>query len=575
MRASVPGRIRALPAKRARALPRFLADVGRSPQVVVAGRRGSGEVRPPAAPVPTVATTAITDKVAVSPVLECVEPHRDGFVAWFGTNNTGKEAVKLPVGKQNVFSPAPADRGQPTIIPPGRSVRSFSVKAPPGNLVWRLGERTSTANEASKPCTAPPPTPALIDAVAVHPMDATDGGPEYMALRAMGVPVVIATTLEEALRYRVTVFAGTLSSAVIGEGDDAKEGAAQVEAYLSRGGIVVGEAVTAPVARPLFGIDRVVESAAREEIRFEGDDPTLADLDQKEERVVALDDAAQETKVGTVGYVTGDATSVLARFDDGTAALTRREHEGGGVAYAVGARFLDLITRHQEGARFSSKRRYVNSFETAADVWQLWLRGVYRTNVDGGVTIGTAPKGAPYAVVPTLSLNFSQGARFTPEYVNAAARLKAPTTVFADTHYVDDWLDRAWFATDEFDAAAKAVAANDGELASHSVAHSPVFNRLAMGTGAERYPDYRPFVASRTERRARPSWASCGSRASCSRGISDRSTRSAPGTCWSRAGCPRPRTPPATASTRRAHRDGWRAPSRSRSHGSTDAGTRT
>ena len=330
-------------------------------------------------------------------------------------------------------------------------------------------------------------------------MDATDGGPEYMALRAMGVPVVIATTLEEALRYRVTVFAGTLSSAVIGEGGDAKEGAAQVEAYLSRGGIVVGEAVTAPVARPLFGIDRVVESAAREEIRFEGDDPTLADLDQKEERVVALDDAAQETKVGTVGYVTGDTTSVLARFDDGTAALTRREHEGGGVAYAVGARFLDLITRHQEGARFSSKRRYVNSFETAADVWQLWLRGVYRTNVDGGVTIGTAPKGAPYAVVPTLSLNFSQGARFTPEYVNAAARLKAPTTVFADTHYIDDWLDRAWFATDEFDAAAKAVAANHGELASHSVAHSPVFNRLAMGTGAERYPNYRPFVASRTQ----------------------------------------------------------------------------
>jgi hypothetical protein len=32
------------------------------------------------------------------------------------------------------------------------------------------------------------------------------------------------------------------------------------------------------------------------------------------------------------------------------------------------------------------------------------------------------------------------------------------------------------------------------ELGSHSVCHSDVFNTFPLGTGAERYPDYRPFV---------------------------------------------------------------------------------
>jgi len=344
---------------------------------------------------------------------------------------------------------------------------------------------------------APAPA-ALVDSVAVLPMDETAGGPEYMALRAMGVPTVLATSLEEALRYKVVIFAGTMSSALLGEERDAREGAEEVKAYLARGGVALGEAVTAFVARDVFGIAGFVESKDRAEITFEGDDPTLAEVNEEREQTVALTDQVRSTPIGTVGYTPAAGNEVLARFDDGSAAVMKKEYPGGGVAIATGFRFLDAITRFQEGARSSSRiKGLVNTFETDGDVWQLWLRGVYRTYVDGGVTVSTAPKGAPYAVVPTLSQNYSRGGKYTPTYVGGAKANGATTTVFTDTSYVDDFLDSAWFGTGPFESAADALVRNDGEIASHSVSHTPAFKRIPRGTGAERYPGYAPFVASR------------------------------------------------------------------------------
>jgi hypothetical protein len=36
------------------------------------------------------------------------------------------------------------------------------------------------------------------------------------------------------------------------------------------------------------------------------------------------------------------------------------------------------------------------------------------------------------------------------------------------------------------------------EIASHSVAHSDVFNKMELGSGEERYPEYQPFVRNKT-----------------------------------------------------------------------------
>jgi len=89
------------------------------------------------------------------PVLECVSANGDGtYTAVFGTSNPSAIDDRSPIGRANSFSPAPADRGQPTSIAPGRSVAVFSVVFDGNNLVWSLNGRTSTASAGSRPCGA-------------------------------------------------------------------------------------------------------------------------------------------------------------------------------------------------------------------------------------------------------------------------------------------------------------------------------------------------------------------------------------------------------------------------------------
>jgi hypothetical protein len=91
------------------------------------------------------------------PVLECVTVNGDGsYTAVFGTDNPAAVTDEVPIGRANRLSPGPADRGQPTSIPPGRAVAAFTTTFDGGTLVWSLNGRTSTASVGSRPCgTAP------------------------------------------------------------------------------------------------------------------------------------------------------------------------------------------------------------------------------------------------------------------------------------------------------------------------------------------------------------------------------------------------------------------------------------
>ncbi|GCE15899.1 VPS10 domain-containing protein [Tengunoibacter tsumagoiensis] len=111
--------------------------------------------------------TKPTVKKAVKPVLECVLPNSDGktYTAYFGTQNDNNQAVTIPVGSANKFSPDPQDRGQIVTFAPGRQQDSFSIPFDGSNLVWTLTgpdgvTRTATASSTSQACTfTPTPTP--------------------------------------------------------------------------------------------------------------------------------------------------------------------------------------------------------------------------------------------------------------------------------------------------------------------------------------------------------------------------------------------------------------------------------
>lgn len=93
--------------------------------------------------------TIFTDRVR--PILECVEylgPEQ--YVAHFGYLNPNPFPVEVPIGGDNKFTPAPQDRGQPTVFQPGRTAyypeSAFQIAFDGRNLVWTLQRRTSTAS---------------------------------------------------------------------------------------------------------------------------------------------------------------------------------------------------------------------------------------------------------------------------------------------------------------------------------------------------------------------------------------------------------------------------------------------
>ncbi len=93
----------------------------------------------------------------VEPVLECVIPRlNDTYTAYFGYRNNSSETVAIPVGPNNRFRPAPADRGQPTVFQPGRSPlwpdSAFAVRFDGNELTWRLGNAEVSASSSSPRC---------------------------------------------------------------------------------------------------------------------------------------------------------------------------------------------------------------------------------------------------------------------------------------------------------------------------------------------------------------------------------------------------------------------------------------
>ena len=139
---------------------------------------------------------------------------------------------------------------------------------------------------------------------------------------------------------------------------------------------------------------------------------------------------------------------MLGTFNDGWGAVMAHPY-GDGVAYTVGARLSDLVTRHLEGARFSAQRGYVNSSEADGDAWLLWLRGVWQNASPGGVTLSTLPAGVQVPVVMTISANWGDGVTNTPAYLKTIRKYDsdAQTTVFVATHTRKDWLDSGYYAT--------------------------------------------------------------------------------------------------------------------------------
>ena len=78
-----------------------------------------------------------------APTAPCGERLDYGRIkVWFSYTNDANEAVELPVGNANQFTPAPHDRGQPGRFDPGAPRFLFSVTTDEPELTWHLDKES-------------------------------------------------------------------------------------------------------------------------------------------------------------------------------------------------------------------------------------------------------------------------------------------------------------------------------------------------------------------------------------------------------------------------------------------------
>lgn len=317
-------------------------------------------------------------------------------------------------------------------------------------------------------------------------------------LRSIGVPFTITRDAAAATRHKVVLAYPTISGRMLDE-----QALVALRQHVTRGGTLIATQVLGGGMQDVFGFDAVSESRSHHRIDFDAaasaTEPSLGWLNHPHERSVLLGNPDNpDSWIGTQVYQ--DAETVLARFDDGSPALIRRQDACGGSAYALGFDLGFFIMRAHGDRNDQGYRSYANHYEPSVDVWLRWLRELYHQHEPLAVTLDTVPEGKPLAAVVTFDVDFVQSMEHLLVYRDLLKRLQVPATFFIQTKYYRDFQDEGFFNDRTLEAIAELQRAGM-EIASHSVSHSDMYAAVSLGDGRETYPDYQPRVKAEGDTR--------------------------------------------------------------------------
>lgn len=326
----------------------------------------------------------------------------------------------------------------------------------------------------------------------------TDVQPSWLGLaqglKAVGVPYCVTTDWREALRQRVVIVYPRLTGRSL-----PPEGLQAAEAHVIGGGTLIGFEVEGGVLPDLFGFARMQPSQSLSTITFTGQGPTAEFLEEPNERQLRVSQPQHaDARFGVIAYQQ-PAQPALAVFDDGSAAIIQHAL-GRGRAYAIGLDLGHFVLRAQNGRLGMASRQYVNHYEPTVDVLLRLIRKLYRAGEPDAVTLLSVPQNKSVSVLITHDIDFNRSMAHAVEYARFEKSAGIVATYFVQTKYIRDYNDRVFFDQDGVRHLA-AVAALGMEIGSHSVSHSRVFERFPMGSGDERYPQYRPFASGRESAR--------------------------------------------------------------------------
>ena len=306
------------------------------------------------------------------------------------------------------------------------------------------------------------------------------------ALREMGIPFFVTRDLDQALGHRLVIIYPTIEGTTFNEQQLTKLGD-----HIAGGGSIFAVDVLYGALKPLFGFHDTVASRRRYRVDFMAKaDPILRYLNRPEELTVSLGSPKYGDIFWTNGYVPDVSATVLARFEDGTAALFRKS-SGKGSAYVCGVSFHDAVLRNQVNRDYDAGRHYVNGFEPGADVWMLLLRAWYESNTPDAVRLASIPAGQSSVLLLSHDVDWGNSFEHALAFARMEASHNAKSTFFIQTKYVSDANSTSFFFGKNLEDL-RELHSLGFSLGTHSVIHSRGFNHFKLGEGKETFPSYRP-----------------------------------------------------------------------------------
>jgi hypothetical protein len=308
------------------------------------------------------------------------------------------------------------------------------------------------------------------------------------ALREMGIPFFVTRDLDRALQHPLVIIYPSVDAHTFTESQ-----IRELTQHVEGGRSLFAINVFAGALQDLFGFRGFEPSRRRYRVDFApGSDPVLRYLNRPEELEVRLGDPKYGDIFWTSGYTPVSTANVLARFEDGTAALLQNR-VGKGSAYLCGVSFLDVVLRNQINRDFDAERHYVNAFEPGGDVWLLLLRAWYESTAPGAIRLGTIPDGQSSVLLLSHDVDWENSFAPALDFARMEKERHASSTFFIQTKYVSDYNSRAFFFGADLENL-RELSAQGFSIGSHSIIHSRGFNHFKLGSGKETFATYRPHA---------------------------------------------------------------------------------
>jgi hypothetical protein len=306
------------------------------------------------------------------------------------------------------------------------------------------------------------------------------------SLNEMGIPFFVTRDLDHALQHRLVIIYPNADAQTFTESQ-----VRELSQHVQTGGSLFAVNVFAGSLRELLGFSGFEPSRRRYRVDFApASDVILRYLNRPEEQEVPLGDAKYGDIFWTNGYTPDTKAKVLARFEDGTAALVQKTF-GKGSTYLCGVSFHDVVLRNQVDRDFDAQRHYVNAFEPGGDVWMLLLRAWYESSEPDAIRLATIPSGQSSVLLLSHDVDWENSFAPALDFARMEKEHHASSTFFIQTKYVSDYNSSAFFfGTDLHDL--QELFARGFSIGSHSVIHSRGFNHFKLGSGTETFAAYRP-----------------------------------------------------------------------------------